>query len=106
MRTTLTLMAMLAAALLPAACGAYETEKAESAGTAGAVEQHAIAPAADLSEKVRIAAAIATEIESQPDQAEEILARHDITADSFEQLMYEIAADPQLSKAYEAAVEN
>lgn len=49
------------------------------------------------------AAAIAREVEAAPDRATEILAAHGTTTEQFEALMFEIAADPEKSAAFEAA---
>jgi len=52
------------------------------------------------------AAEIAQEIQASPDDAEEILEDHEMSIDDFEALMYEIAADPELSERYQALLEN
>ncbi len=53
---------------------------------------------------VERAAAIARDIQADPANAEEVLEDHDITIDEFEELIYEIAADPEQSQRYEAAL--
>jgi hypothetical protein len=50
------------------------------------------------------AAAIATELKASPDNAEQVLAKHDLTIEEFERLMYEVAADPEMSEAYQVAL--
>lgn len=54
--------------------------------------------------KVDQAVAIAKEIRAKPDDAEKILGTHNMTADQWEALMYEIADDPALAAQYEAAL--
>jgi len=50
------------------------------------------------------AAAIAKEIKASPDDAEAVLKKHDMTEDSFEALMFEIAEDPAKAEAFAAKV--
>jgi len=54
-------------------------------------------------EQAREAGAVAKAIEAEPGRLEEILAEHGMTAESLEALILEIAKDPELSEAYEAA---
>ena len=54
---------------------------------------------------VERAVTIAKAIEADPDGAEEILASHDLDVERFEAMLYEIGGDPELSKAYNAAME-
>jgi len=54
--------------------------------------------------QVDLASRIAREIEARPDQADEILERHGKTRQEFEKLLYDIAADPDLSRAYTQAL--
>lgn len=53
---------------------------------------------------VEQAAAAAKAIQADPAQADAALSAHGLTRDSFEALMYEIAADPEKSAAYRAAL--
>jgi hypothetical protein len=53
--------------------------------------------------EVTKAAAIADAIEANPDAIDEILAKHSMTADSFRDLMYDIAADAKMSADFERA---
>ena len=57
-----------------------------------------------VDERVALAAEIARAVEANPEAAEEILASHDVTLEQFEAMMYDISADPGMSKAYEAAL--
>jgi len=52
------------------------------------------------------AAEIAREIKASPDDAEEILEDHEMSIEEFEAMMYEIAADPDLSERYQALLES
>ena len=61
-----------------------------------------VAPAS--SAKVDRAAAVANAIKADPSRADEVLRQHGMTEKEFEDLMYEIAADPALSEAYNAKV--
>ena len=54
--------------------------------------------------KAAQAAAIAKDLRANPDDADAILAKHGMTRQQFEDLMYEIAADPAMSEAYTAKV--
>jgi hypothetical protein len=74
------------------------------AGCAGPGDEQKTEPAAQTGDIVSQAAEIARAIEADPDTAEQVLERHDLTVEEFEQMMYEIRADPELSKAFEAAV--
>ena len=71
-------------ALFCVACGQTATENADA-----------------VSPKVEKAAAIANAIEADPDKADEILAKHSMTTESFRDLMYEIAADEKMSADFE-----
>lgn len=50
------------------------------------------------------AVAIARDIQADPANAEEVLEDHEITIDEFEELVYLIAADPEMSARYEAGL--
>ena len=82
-----------------AACGGETPTEtpAEAEGT----EAHAEAS----DDKASMAAAIAKEIRANPGKRDAILKKHDMTAKDLESLLYEIASDPELSKAYLAALE-
>ena len=54
--------------------------------------------------KAAKAAAVAKELKANPDDADAILGRHGMTQQQFEDLMFEIAADEELTKAYEQAL--
>ena len=60
-------------------------------------------PGAPTVEQAREAGTIARAIESEPNRMSAILAEHGMTAEGFENLMFEIAKDPKLTEAYEEA---
>jgi len=96
-RTPIFLIAVLALVL---GC-AGPTSEQEAAPANTTAESATAEKAEDIVAK---AAVIAKEIEADPGSAETILAGHDMTIDDFDQLMYEISADPDLSEAYAAAL--
>jgi hypothetical protein len=57
-------------------------------------------------ERARAAAAVANAVRANPSRADSILGAAGYTADSFEKLMYTIAADSAQSAAYAAARTN
>jgi hypothetical protein len=63
----------------------------------------AYTPPATPTEKVALAVTLAEAITAKPDQAEQILGAHGMTSDQLEDLMADIAADPNMSDAYAAA---
>ena len=70
-----------------------------------AVESPAATPeAVSLPEQVQKAVNIAQAIEADPDRIETILEEAVMTADEFEALLYDIAADPELSRLYNHAM--
>ena len=73
------------------------TEKSAPAVT---TEQNAATPSL---EKAREAAQIAEAIEKEPKGLTEILEAHGMTPEAFQELLYKIAQDPELTEAYEAA---
>jgi hypothetical protein len=54
-------------------------------------------------EKAREAGQMAAAIEKEPKRLTEILEAHAMTEEAFQELIYEIAQDPELTDAYEAA---
>lgn len=59
--------------------------------------------AAPSQSKAELAAQVAVEISKSPEQADAILAKHGLNRESLETLMFEIAKDPKLRAAYNAA---
>ena len=92
MRRTRILTALL---LLAAGCGA-----GEKPAPAAQDQSPAASPAI---EQAKTVARVANAIEARPGSADSILKAGGHTPESFEQLMYEIAADSAMSAAYAAA---
>lgn len=93
-RSRAIIRALVLAALLTA-CEAPADRRADDAEPS---------PAADsIPAYVNDVAGIANAVERQPAAADSILAAHDMARAAFDSLIYEIAADPALTAAYEAA---
>ena len=60
--------------------------------------------AAPLPEQVQKAVDIAKALEADPDRVEAILEEAVMTADEYEAMLYDIAADPELSRLYNQAM--
>jgi hypothetical protein len=73
-------------------------------GCAKPEEPEEIAPAETAADIVTRAVAMAKEIEADPDSVDAVLARHEMTVEQFDQMMYDISIDPALSDAYAAAM--
>jgi hypothetical protein len=85
---------------LALAIGVGCQSREDEAPTVGVQEEQAALP-----EIVQTAVAIAKEIEADPDSVEAVLERHGLDPDGFDDMMYQISVDPDLSKAYNAALE-
>lgn len=94
---------IFAAFLLLAACDAPTPDPATTQEVATEQPSEAETAEPKASSKTEIAAAVAIEIQAPGADLDAVLARHDLTADTFEELMFEIAADPELTAAYQAA---
>jgi hypothetical protein len=92
------LMAGALAAVLLAGCGG--APQSESTSAEGPVAADVGARHSDDVERI---AAIAREIEAAPDRAMDILTAHGLTAEQFQDVLYEIAADSEKSEAYARA---
>jgi hypothetical protein len=73
-------------------------------GCASPVVEEEVAPAETGGDIVTQAAGIAKEIAADPESAEAILTSHDMTIEQFDQMMFDISADPALSEAYATAM--
>ena len=91
-------MPSVAAALLLIALGCARGERGD-ADTTPAASTSTASPA----DRARAAAAVAKAIEANPAGADSILQAAGYTRDSFEKMIYEIAADSVMSAAYAAA---
>lgn len=89
----------LGAVLLLAATGCV---RGESDGRDTARDSSAVAGAPNT-ERARSAAAVADAIAANPSAADSILTAAGYTRESFQRLMYEIAADSGMSAAYASA---
>jgi hypothetical protein len=98
----------LLAALLIMACGGTGEAPADRTGggemAAGRAEAPETKPAMEqLQPPVELAIEIANKITADPDAIEEILEEYGMTEEELDQLLYEIAADPELRKIYNEA---
>ena len=71
------------------------------AGEAPVLETHPAIP--DFSTPVAVAVSAARQIIENPGAAEDVLTQHGLTLAVFDELLYQIAADPALSDAYTRA---
>ncbi|NVB43076.1 hypothetical protein G6O69_34960 [Pseudenhygromyxa sp. WMMC2535] len=79
---------------------------AEAGDQAAAGEEVAAAEeAVALDPKVEKAVTVANKIAADPSSADDILAEAGMDREGFEELLYEIARDPELSKSYAVARE-
>jgi hypothetical protein len=86
--------------LVPAAACAPPTEH-DSTPTASATAGATTAPAGtSVPERVKTAARIARAIRADPATVDRTLQERGMTREEFDDLLYEIAADPVLSTAY------
>lgn len=88
----------ITAALLLTALGCARSDRSDADTTPAAS-----ASTASPGDSVRTAASVAKAIEANPARADSILQAAGYTRESFEKLMYEIAADSVRSAAYAAA---
>lgn len=102
MRTNLALTAGLLFLAL-AGCGSEPAGQADQ--TAPAQPSEAPATTQQPADPVDTAAAVARELEANPEDAAAILERHGLTAEKLDELMYEIAADPVKAERYRKAVQ-
>ena len=98
--TRVLLMVTVGLALASFGCGGQVERPAGAQGGDGG----AAPVAAGDQGMVDLAASIAREIEASPDEADAVLERHGKTRAEFEQMLYDIAADPELSRAYNQAI--
>jgi hypothetical protein len=91
---------ILATGMVLCAVGCARTVPEETpAANAASAQGHA----ASTVEQAREAARMAVEMEREPTRAPEILEAHHMTRASYEDLLFKIARDPELSDAYDAA---
>lgn len=97
-RSGLPVALVLVMMLVSLACAPSSTT--EESATPAATEHSAATPSL---ERAREAAQMAEKIEKEPARLTEILEAHGMTSDEFQELLYKIAEDPELTRAYEAA---
>lgn len=106
--TRLVVTFSLALVLGLAGCAAEVGEAAGDPYKAGqaeaAAEKSTGSAAAAAKDPVAMAVELARKIEADPDRAAEILEEAGITQDALDELMYKIAADPEMRKAYNDAM--
>jgi len=100
-------VAFMLAALLALSCGGGEAP-AEQTGSgemaAGRAETSRTNPAVERPQApVDLAIEIANKIQADPDGIIEILEEYGMTEEELDQLLYKIAADPELRKIYNEA---
>lgn len=91
-------LALLAAVTMAAACGRPEAPAAEAPGAR--VTESGGVSLADLDRSVTVARAI----RAMPNAADSILAANGLTRPGFDSLMYAIAADSALARAYAESI--
>jgi len=97
MKTQIRLVVLSAALVMATACGPPNEE-------APAVE--ATAPAAEMAAPSMVdqAVALAQAIRAMPGAADSILTAHGLTRPGFDSLMYAVAADSAMARAYSEAI--
>lgn len=96
MKTRTNVLTSLTAAIVMIGC-------ADAPAPEPAVDQDQSAAAADIPGWVTDLAAVARAIEEAPNSADSILAAAEMSRARFDSLVYEVAADPALTAAFEAA---
>ena len=90
-------------AALVAGCSQETAEQDTAQEVAEAVQEEAVELTAAQQEIVDKAVTIAKALEEAPEAMAGVLASHSMSEEDFNELFYEIAADPVLTEAYEAA---
>lgn len=99
-RNALPMLPILLVLLSMVGCAASDDEPVTGAGAA-----EAATPVETAGEDpVTRAVAVAKALEAEPDNAVEVLERASMTPEEYEALMYEIAADPEMTRAYRNAM--
>lgn len=97
-------IAFLATAALLTAIGCAGDDRADADSTVAASGSAASAsPSSASADRARAAARVANAIAANPAAADSILRANDHTRESFEKLIWEIAADSAMSAVYAAA---
>ena len=93
----------LALAMLAGGCSGSSSGRGGSEATSATEATGSTAAGAVTLEQAREAGAIAREIVAAPERLDAILEAHGTTAERFDALLIDIAADPRLAAAYEEA---
>src|SRR5688500_7470102 len=93
----------IVAGVLMTVTGCAGGEKTGDSAAASVTPTPASSAATQNTDRARTAAAVANAIAARPSAADSILTAAGMTRDSFQTLMYEIAADSAMSAAYAAA---
>ena len=93
----------LVAGVLVAAAGCAGGERTGDSAAAAVTPTPASSASTQNTDRARTAAAVANAIAARPSAADSILTAAGMTRDTFQTLMYEIAADSAMSAAYAAA---
>jgi hypothetical protein len=96
MRLSCILVAGVAAVLV--GCGSEKGSQDSRPSSAGAP----VVSSGVSQSKAERAATISKAVQADPDHADDVLRRNGMTEDQFEALMYEVAADPEMSREYNA----
>ena len=94
-RNLIALFAVLALALTGCGGQSYDQGGRQDAVEAAAQTAH---------DAVDAAVAVARELESGTQPAEQVLEEHGLTVDRFEELLYEISSDSELAKRFSEAL--
>jgi hypothetical protein len=86
----------IALALTLSGCGQTYDQSAGEDAVAAAAET--------VKDTVDRAVAVARDLESEGNSAEQVLAEHGITLEKFEELLYEISSDSELAKKFSEAL--
>jgi hypothetical protein len=102
------LLTFLVAALLVISCGGAGEAPADQTGGGEMAAGSAVTPQSQPAVErpaapVDLAIEIANKIQADPDGVTEILEEYGMTEEELDQLLYEIAADPELRKIYNEA---
>lgn len=90
----------LTATLLALALVACNSNDSQTASNAAAADSAVVAQAKLTPEQL---GTVGAEIKKSPDQAKQILARHNLTEESFEQAVRDVTENPEASKRYAEA---
>jgi len=93
---------LLSMLLVPPACGDQAGPKKPPPRASKKAPDKPEEPEKDLS-KATEAAALANKIQAEPDKLDEHMKAADMTPEKLDQLMFEIAEDPDLAEAYAEA---